>query len=134
MLLSVFNSEKDVVMINYVMNVCVRTRRHQFVLNLEHILRADVDDGDSAELHHLGDVPAVYRRALRHNQVPGSSRLRPLHLRLLRCRNDRQDDGHGCVRQRNLLSGNLEQTRLFYRCGRVSKIFIPLCISIHVCL
>lgn len=37
------------------------------------MVRTSLNAGDSTQLHHIGDVPALCRRCLRHEQVQNTA-------------------------------------------------------------
>ena len=76
-----------------------------------HVVREGKHERDSAQLSDARTVRAVRGRGLRHGALSRPARLRPSHLRLLRRRDGRQDDGDGCGRQEGLPRRDMEPPR-----------------------
>ena len=90
------------------------------ILNLIHMVRTNEHDSHPSQLHHPRNVPAVHGRRLQHNAMSGAGRIRPLHLRFFRHRNDHQSSRHGLIRQADVFSRHLESPGYVYSCSRVS--------------
>ena len=83
------------------------------------VVRAAQHDCDPPQLSDARSVPAVHRRGVRHRALSRPAHFRPPHLRVLRRRDARQDDGDGRRRQAGVPRRDVEPTRHVHRCRRV---------------